>query len=93
MRREVRVGQRVIYEHEKGGFNALITAVKDPSVQAVNLVFVNPSNGAVETKEDVPNTHFALEEREVPKLVGEKGKKKLETVKQMCSIANGHWRR
>jgi len=89
--REVKVGSRIIYEHEEGGLNALITAIGDPSVRAVSLVYVLP-DGTVESKKDLPNTYFAMEEKDVPRLVGPQGARKLETAKEMCSIANGHWR-
>jgi DNA helicase TIP49 (TBP-interacting protein) len=101
--REIKVGSRVIYEHEVGGINALVTAAHD---HRIDLVFVLPS-GKVGTKKNVPNVYFAKEEKEVDQIVKEgvevtdireiKSKRgvitKVGKVKRMCNVANGFWRR
>ncbi len=90
--KEVSPGDRVVYEHKDGGFNALVVGGHgDQPDGKITLIFVHPTDGP-QTLEGVPNVQFAKEPKKVPKLVGPKGKKKLETVTEDRSVANGFWR-
>ena len=90
--KKIKVGDRVVYEHPDGGFNALVTMRPKPDSTEISLVFVNPGSGEVEHLADVPHISVAKVEMDVPKLVGPKGKKKLTTVKEMRNKPNGFWR-
>jgi len=90
--KDVSPGDRVVYEHKDGGFNALVIGGNGDSPDGrIDLVFVHPTEGLI-TLQRVPNVQFAKAPTEVPKLVGPKGKKKLETVTEDRSVANGFWR-
>ncbi len=91
--REVKVGDRVVYAHKEGGFNALVTVVHGGENHLINLVYVDPRDGMVVEETSIPNIYHAHEEAEVPQSVGSKGSRKVEMVKRMVSVAHGHWRR
>jgi len=66
---KIEIGSRIVYAHEEGGFNALVTDIYDDweedAAGSVDLVFVN-NDGKVETRLEVMNVHEAknLEEGE-----------------------------
>ena len=91
--RETKVGDRVVYNHKEGGFNALVTAVHGGENHSINLIYVDSRDGKVVEETSVPNINHAHEEKEVPQSVGSKGSRKVEMVKRMVSKAHGHWRR
>jgi len=105
--REVRVGDRVIYNHKDGGFNATVTKVHGGEEHIISLVYVDPRSGEVTEKKRVPNMNHAHEEREVDQIV-KPGLEvtdikrittktgsivKVGKIKKMVSKAHGHWRR
>ena len=57
--RIIKAGTRIVYEHEKGGFNGIATSSPTGENDSISLIFVNPNTGNVITEDDVPNVQFA----------------------------------
>ena len=89
--REIKPGSKVVYCAPDGGFNALVVKVNGGEKESIDLTFIHPVAG-LETVDGVPNVQHAKEPKEVQRLVGKKGHKKLETVTEDRLVAHGYWR-